>query len=171
MIRDFFRFAILLTVAATAAAQITVTPPATPISLSSPAPFTFTVDLPSGGTAINWGSVRFYQTPSAAPSSTTPWCGFNIFPTTDANGVNGVGLTVYNADATVPVNLWLPNLWTTAAQRSNSFCSVAAENQIIYTINAAKTSLTVTVPRSWWLRLRTTGCIFRKAIARPQRTM
>ena len=62
-----------------ATAQVTVTPPTAPISLNTPASFTFTVDLPSGGTSINWATIRFYQTAGGAPSATTPWCGFNVF--------------------------------------------------------------------------------------------
>ena len=139
-------FAVILIGAQEANAQFNVSPAPGQVQINTPVNFTFTVNVPSGGTAINTANVFFYQSAASTPSTTIPWCGFTLITWDNGDGTRTKKIHTYGADGSHNAYLTPPYLWTTPAQRTNNFCSLAAEDQVSFIVNSTGTSMTVSVP-------------------------
>ena len=117
--------ALLGAVSAPLHAQVSATPGPGALSFNTQTTFTFTANVPAGGTTLNWMDVAFQQSVNATPSATEPMCKLRIGTYLSVSERVKV-LVTFNTDGSVNSGLYPPFLWTTPAQRSNAFCAVAA---------------------------------------------
>ena len=112
-------------------------PPPLTIQTGAPTTFTFSAPPPTGATGVNSVLLNF-QTQTAGPTSTVNACSMKVLPDTLAiqTSLDSGALNATLVPGTTS---------TTVAQRSNSQCSLAAENQLSLTNINLRTVATIPI--------------------------